>query len=240
MPFPINLIIVHPERETCDAFAERFAGLPNVDVQQRRFEHLAPLDCFVTAGNSYGIMTAGIDAAVVGFHGEELMHRVQDRIRNEYLGEQPVGTAFIEPTGNAAYPYIAHAPTMRTPGVIAGTDKVYCAAWAALLAVYRHNVAVEQRSLLEQRSLAEEPNGAGAEPPDADVDHTAADRQGASAGRRIASVGFPAMGTGFGGLAPAEAARQMAAAYRHYLNPPYRFDWDLVIAREIAINRKQD
>lgn len=196
MPLPINLILVHPEEETCNAFYSRFSALPNVTVIQGRFEDLAPHDCFVTAGNSYGIMTAGIDAAVVGFHGEELMHRIQDRIRNEYLGEQPIGTAFIEETGNADYPFVAHAPTMRTPGSIMGTDKIYSATWAALLAVYRHTVQSE---------------------------------------RRIDTVAFPAMGTGFGGVPPEEAARQMAVAYKHYLSPPYRFDWDLVIARQKAI-----
>jgi hypothetical protein len=27
----------------------------------------------------------------------------------------------------------------------------------------------------------------------------------------------------------------MAAAWRHYLHPPYRLDWDLMIARQKAI-----
>jgi hypothetical protein len=32
-----------------------------------------------------------------------------------------------------------------------------------------------------------------------------------------------------------EAARQMAAAYRHFLMPPEALDWDTVIARQKAI-----
>ena len=60
-----SLWLVHPDREMADAFRERFAGLPNVRVIQTRFEELEPHDCFVTAGNAFGIMTAGIDAAVV-------------------------------------------------------------------------------------------------------------------------------------------------------------------------------
>src|SRR5690242_20598628 len=103
--------LVHPEAEMAEAFRQRFAGLPNVRVIQERFEELEPHDCFVTAGNAFGMMTAGIDAAVVRFFGEQLMQRVQHRIIDEYLGEQPVGTAFIEPTGNPDYPFIAHAPT---------------------------------------------------------------------------------------------------------------------------------
>ena len=57
--------LVHPEEEMCEAFRDRFTALPNVRVIQGRFEDLEPHDCFVTAGNAFGLMTAGIDAAVV-------------------------------------------------------------------------------------------------------------------------------------------------------------------------------
>jgi O-acetyl-ADP-ribose deacetylase (regulator of RNase III) len=189
--------LVHPEEAMCGAFEERFRGLRGVRVVRGRFEELEPCDCFVTAGNAYGIMTAGIDAAVVRRFGVGLMERVQERILDEFMGEQPIGTAFLVETGDVALPYIAHAPTMRVPSSISGTDKVYAATWAALLAVQRHNVTAEQK---------------------------------------IATVAFPAMGTGFGGVAYGEAARQMAAAWRHYLEPPHRLDWDTVIGRHKAIS----
>jgi O-acetyl-ADP-ribose deacetylase (regulator of RNase III) len=121
--------LVHPDAEMCNAFRRRFAELPSVQVVQARFENLDPHDCFVTAGNSYGLMTAGIDAAVVAFFGEGLMRSVQYRIMDQFLGEQPVGTAFLERTGHRHCPFIAHAPTMRVPGNIEGTDKVYSATW---------------------------------------------------------------------------------------------------------------
>jgi O-acetyl-ADP-ribose deacetylase (regulator of RNase III) len=193
-----SLWLVHPEAAMCDAFARRFAGLPNVRVVRGRFEDLDPHDCFVTAGNAFGLMTAGIDAAVVARFGPALMRRVQDRIMDVYMGEQPVGTAFVIDTGDPRLPFVAHAPTMRVPGSIAGTDKVYVATWAALLAVQAHN-------------------------------------QGAPEQQRIATVAMPAMGTGFGGVPFGEAARQMAAAYRHYLDPPHRLNWDVVADRQKAI-----
>ena len=129
----------------CAAFRDRFRGLPNVRVIRGRFEDLEPHDCFVTAGNAFGLMTAGIDAAVVRYFGEDLMRRVQHRILDQFFGEQPVGTAFVIRTGDPALPFVAHAPTMRVPGSIAGTDKVYAATWAALLAVAAHNRAGERR-----------------------------------------------------------------------------------------------
>jgi len=191
-----KLWLIHPDDSMCAAFQKRFPGLPGVKVIQARFEDLPPHDCFVTAGNAFGIMAAGIDAAVVRFFGQALMERVQFRIMDEYLGEQPVGTAFIEPTGNTNCPYIVHAPTMRVPASIEHTDKIYSATWAALLAIHHHNVRSEAK---------------------------------------IETVCFPAMGTGFGGVAFDEAARQMAAAYRHYWHPPHRLDWDVVVERQKAI-----
>lgn len=196
-----SLWLVHPEAEMAEAFRQRFERLPNVRVIVGRFEDLESHDCFVTAGNSYGIMTAGIDAAVVRRFGEPIMQRVQQHIMDEYWGEQPIGTAFVVPTDDPQIPFVAHSPTMRVPGSIDQTDKVYTATWAALLAILAHN------------------------------------RRSAKIGnvKRIATVAFPAMGTGFGGVAFAEAARQMAAAYRHLLNPPHRFDWEIVIQRERVI-----
>jgi O-acetyl-ADP-ribose deacetylase (regulator of RNase III) len=85
---------------------------------------------------------------------------------------------------------------MRVPGSIEGTDKVYSATWAAILAVLAHN------------------------------------RQ---KGKQIATLAFPAMGSGFGGVSYDEAARQMAAAYRSYLDPPHRLDWDFVVRRHKSI-----
>src|ERR1700742_437727 len=127
-----GLWLVHPDEAMCAAFRERFAGLPNVRVVNGRFEDLEPHDCFVTAGNAFGLMTAGIEAAVVRFFGEDLKLRVQHRILDQFFGEQPVGTAFVLPTDHPTVPFLAHAPTMRVPGNIEGTDKVYAATFSAL------------------------------------------------------------------------------------------------------------
>src|SRR5262249_51732524 len=137
--------LIHPDKSMCAAFERRFAGLPGVRVIQAAFEDLEPHDAFVTAGNAFGIMTAGIDAAVARFFGEALVERVQFHIMDRYVGEQPVGTAFVLPTGHSSIPFLVHAPTMRVPGSISGTDRVYSSTWAALLAVYSHNIASDEK-----------------------------------------------------------------------------------------------
>jgi O-acetyl-ADP-ribose deacetylase (regulator of RNase III) len=140
----IDIWVIHPNSEACSALSIRLEECLSVRVICGRFEELEPHDCFVTAGNSYGLMTAGIDAAVAHFFAEAVVRRVQHRILDEYLGEQPVGTAFIVETGNPHCSCLCHSPTMRTPGCIDGTDRIYAATWAALLAVHNYNVGADR------------------------------------------------------------------------------------------------
>jgi O-acetyl-ADP-ribose deacetylase (regulator of RNase III) len=135
----MRLIIVDRGSEFCDVARWQFRSHPEVQVVCGRFEDLPSFDCVVTAGNSFGLMDAGMDLAVVRYFGRHVMERIQKQILDDYLGEQPVGTCLIVPTDNAARPFVAHAPTMRIPMNIQGTDHVYLAMWAALTAVHRHN-----------------------------------------------------------------------------------------------------
>lgn len=144
MTLPRALWLVHPDDAACEALRAGFAGLPGITVHAARFADLPPHDAFVTAGNAYGIMTAGIDAAVVARFGRGLMQRVQRHIVGAFLGEQPVGTAFVVDTGDPWCPRLVHAPTMRIPGSIVGTDAVYRATWAALLAIHQENARGER------------------------------------------------------------------------------------------------
>ncbi len=130
-----KLILVDPNPPICAAWRAQFEGLPAVEVVEGRFEELPQFDCMVSAGNSFGLMDGGVDAAITRFFGEQLMRRVQERILEEYLGEQPVGTSLIVETGNSKHPYLARTPTLRVPMAIARTDNVYYAMWAMLLAV---------------------------------------------------------------------------------------------------------
>ena len=52
---------------------------------------------------------------------------------------------------------------------------------------------------------------------------------------RVVDSKSAAMGTGFGGVPFDESARQMAGAYRMYLTPPHRLDWDRAIEVQKAV-----
>jgi O-acetyl-ADP-ribose deacetylase (regulator of RNase III) len=192
----LKLILVAPKQALCEAFQERFNGLPNVEIINDKFEQLSVYDCMVSAANSFGLMDGGVDAAIIQFFGYELQERVQKRILDEFLGEQPVGTSIIVETNHPKHPYIAHTPTMRIPMDIAYTDHVYLAMWAMLLAVRQHNLKSE---------------------------------------KQINIVACPGLGTATGHVPYRQAARQMALAYEHFLNPPSYIDWRLADKRQEQI-----
>ena len=192
----MKLILADPNPLLCTAFHEHFKELSNVEIINDCFENLPEFDCMVSAANSFGLMDGGVDAAIIRFFGDALMQRVQQRILDEYLGEQPVGTSLIVETNHPKHPFIAHTPTMRVPMSIARTDNVYLAMWAMLLAIRHHNRHAQ---------------------------HT------------IDIIACPGLGTAAGRVPYPEAAKQMASAYKNFLNPPRSIDWRFADARQIQI-----
>ncbi|HVU13232.1 MAG TPA: macro domain-containing protein, partial [Phototrophicaceae bacterium] len=180
----------------CDAWREKFADLPNVEIVQGHFESLPAYDCLVSPANSFGLMDGGVDLAITRYFGVQLMQRVQQRILDDFLGEQPVGSSIIVETQHNQHPFLAHTPTMRVPMIIAHTDNVYKAMWALLLAVRQHNTSAE---------------------------------------RTIEIIACPGLGTGVGKVPFRQAAKQMAAAYRHFLNPPTFITWGFAGERQLQV-----
>ncbi len=138
-PFVLKLILVAPDASLAVAFQDAFEHLPHIEIVNDYFEWLTAFDCLVSPANSFGMMDGGMDTAITRFFGISLERRVQERILDDYWGEQPIGTSLIVETGHLKHPFLAHTPTMRVPMVIRGTDIPYVAMWAMLLAVRRHN-----------------------------------------------------------------------------------------------------
>lgn len=134
-----NLILCDYNPILCTEWEKNFRYEPKVQIVCGDFKSVPEYDCIVSPANSFGIMDGGFDLALVNYFGHGLMKRVQDKIRAEYAGEQPVGTCLIVETGNKKHPYLAHTPTMRIPRVIREYDTVYNAMRAMLLAVRKHS-----------------------------------------------------------------------------------------------------
>jgi O-acetyl-ADP-ribose deacetylase (regulator of RNase III) len=142
----MRFIIATRNKDTADEIRWVARDVAGLEVYLGSFETLPSFDCVATAGNSFGLMDAGMDLAVLKFFGTQIQDRIQQRILEDYCGEQPVGTAIIVETDRLDHPYVAHAPTMRVPMNISGTDHVYLATWATLLAV-RHLNRNTQRKI---------------------------------------------------------------------------------------------
>jgi O-acetyl-ADP-ribose deacetylase (regulator of RNase III) len=166
----------------------------NVHIVQGCFSELkAPYDCFVSPGNGFGLMDGGIDRALCGRFGDQLMVTVQKAIIEEWKGEQPVGSCLLVPTGDAQHPWLAHAPTVRVPTDVSQTQNAYSALWAVLNAVHRHNRQVEAMKL----------------------------KQTTAGVAQISVLACPGLCSMVGEMSPKESARQMAVAWHYFHHPPH-------------------
>lgn len=135
----MRIILVATNEYIEEQFRFYFHGHEEVEVFYGLFEYLTA-DCLASPANSFGLMDGGMDAAITNYFGDQLQQRVQARIIEEYYGEQPIGTSFIIETNNDKIPYLAHTPTMRVPADIRGTDNVYRATKATLIAAERADI----------------------------------------------------------------------------------------------------
>src|SRR5690349_13275862 len=141
----MRFVVATRSKDTADEIRWAARDTPEMEIFLGSFESVPSFDCVATAGNSFGLMDAGMDLAILKFFGRELQDKIQKRIVEEFFGEQPVGTAFIVETGRTDHPYVVHVPTMRVPMNISGTDHVYLATWATFISVGQHNRTAKRK-----------------------------------------------------------------------------------------------
>lgn len=195
------------------AFKKHFEKFPQVEVVFRPFEQ-TQFDCVVSAANSFGLMDGGVDQCITDYFGNQMMKRVQNQIITDFYGEQPIGTSIIvrgnEITGQRNK-YVAHTPTMRIPMDIYKTRNVYAAMKSMLIAVQQHN----------------------------NIRQELADAQIEDIDTKIESVVCPGLGTNAGRVPAEDAAKEMALALHHFLNPPKSIDWFFAQERSIEIQHRE-
>jgi len=214
-----KLIVSAVNEELYNEFLKAFKGFPEeIEVVFNRFED-TDFDCVVSAANSFGLMDGGVDQCITDYFGVQMMNRVQQRILDDFAGEQPVGTSIIVPgltpdmIGSNKrldrMKYVAHTPTMRVPKSVTNTDNPYKAMKAALLAVQNHNRNLEARELNGDEIFRGE--------------------------SRINTVVTPGLATLAGSVPYANAAFQMALATFHVMNPPKSINWYYASERDAEI-----
>jgi O-acetyl-ADP-ribose deacetylase (regulator of RNase III) len=102
-----------------------------------------PAAAMVSPANSFGIMDGGLDLAIRDALGFQVQRRVQRMIVERHHGELPIGAAELVETGDARWPHLVVAPTMRVPENVAQTLNAYLAFRATLLACRRHAAPID-------------------------------------------------------------------------------------------------
>lgn len=174
--------------QICEAWEKEFAGYSAVDIHNVQLEDAPAADCLVAAGNSFGIMDGGLDAAMA-LQFPDVVSNVREIISSDYKGEIPVGCSAIVPTGDETFPWMAYTPTMRFPRKIAA-ELVYDSMRGMLLAVIKWN-----EDLANERMIAEETGGT---PPSQS---------------EIVSIACPGLGTLSGGVGAFTGAKMMRMAW---------------------------
>ena len=117
-----------------------FADRDDVDVIEDDY-FARQAGAMVSPANSFGIMDGGLDAAIRDTLGFAIQQRAQRAIIERHHGEIPVGAAELVETGDARWPVLVIAPTMRVPESVGQTLNAYLAFRAVLLACKRANIA---------------------------------------------------------------------------------------------------
>lgn len=132
------IVFYHPNKEATDYVGTFIRHIENMAVRTGTLEkivaaHKKGIAFYATAGNSFGLMDGGIDAAF-SKQWPCIERLVREHIAAEYGPEMPIGTALIV---RAQYgcPNVVYAPTMQIPQDIRGTDNVYQAARAIMFAL---------------------------------------------------------------------------------------------------------
>jgi O-acetyl-ADP-ribose deacetylase (regulator of RNase III) len=183
----MNIVLFTRDEQSANALKEQFEGIDEVEVFHGELEDVPAANCLVAAGNSFGIMDGGLDAAMKT-QFPDVQKNVQDAIASNFHGEIPVGQSLIVPSGDEIFPWFAYTPTMRFPRNIPA-ELVYDSMRGTLLAIKQFNMnSMSEAAIADQAGEDYEPE-------------------------LIESVAIPAFGTKTGGVGAFKAARMMRLAY---------------------------
>lgn len=107
-----------------EKYFKKYINIGLVEVRNVDFKDLQ-FDSVVTAGNSYGWMTGGIDLAVREYYGQWIQDEIQYVILKNKNKCLAVGDSIIIYTDNVIKPKLIYAPTMDMPKTITKSDVFY-------------------------------------------------------------------------------------------------------------------
>ena len=144
----MNIYLLDCDREMIESWMDYFDNSnmgDNIYIVCNEFPSFMKrhdeIDAVVSPANAFGIMTGGYDLALTEYFGGELMKKVQEKIINEWHGEQPVGSSISVKIPNLKKECILiHTPTTRIPERIVDKRIPYYCMRSALIEAEKNHV----------------------------------------------------------------------------------------------------
>jgi O-acetyl-ADP-ribose deacetylase (regulator of RNase III) len=134
----IQILLRDYNIDLVNAWSREFSGYSNIKISCGDiFEMKA--DAIISPANSFGFMNGGIDLVYSEYFGWKLQEALQNKIRDCFYGELPVGNATIIETKNDNIKYLISCPTMRVPENVSNTVNAYLAFRAGLIETINFN-----------------------------------------------------------------------------------------------------
>lgn len=133
----MKLTLFDVNQTLCNEWERVFKDYPNIKVICTELDKLESHDLLVTAGNSYGIMTGGIDFFVNKLCNYKAQPLVQQEIKN-YWGRLPEGkfvVVDIDKITKGKFKGLIYSVTMEKPKKIPPSNIYNC--FDAILSVYK-------------------------------------------------------------------------------------------------------
>jgi O-acetyl-ADP-ribose deacetylase (regulator of RNase III) len=134
----IQILLRDKNINLVNAWSKEFNNYHNVKISCGDIFGLNA-DAIISPANSFGFMDGGIDLRYSVYFGWDLQKTLQNKIRNYFHGELPVGMATIVETNNDNIKYLISCPTMRVPEDVSDTVNAYLAFRAGLTEVLNFN-----------------------------------------------------------------------------------------------------
>ena len=149
----MKIYIVAMDIQAYYIFNVVFRNYDNIEIVNLDFESFMEtykdVECIVSPANSYGCMDGGYDAAISNYLGWDFQLQVQQYIKDNFYGEQIVGTSFIIDAPKNKK--LIHTPTMIFPEPIVDKRIAYTSMRSTLICALKNNI----------KTIAIPPLGAG-------------------------------------------------------------------------------
>jgi O-acetyl-ADP-ribose deacetylase (regulator of RNase III) len=135
----VRVVLSDVNAKVVQAWLSAFADSPEVEIVKGSILN-QQVDAWVTPTNAHGVMSGGVDAAILRHLGPGIQLRVRRAIDEESAGTLPIGAAVCVPSGAQNPKYLISAPTMHSQSEnVRHTLNVALACAAAFQAVHMQN-----------------------------------------------------------------------------------------------------